>query len=111
MMLEEYKKFMFSCYNGSKHRIGLTPSDLVDLIWHYHIHHTCEYIMFSNNVMEKPFFHHIPCEGTNEENITYYQYSINIQNLITKYYGEYNKSVWAPNELYENSGYVVYKVI
>jgi hypothetical protein len=59
-VIEEYKKFIFlSCIT----KIGVTPSDQVDQVWHLHLTYTKSYwIDFCKNTLEKEI-HHNPTKG------------------------------------------------
>ena len=45
------------------HSLPLSPSRLVDLVWHAHILHTREYVAMCANHFDAKFVHHVPSTG------------------------------------------------
>lgn len=64
-VIEEYKKFIFLCCLT---KVGVTPSDQVDQVWHLHLTFTKSYwIDFCQKTLEKEI-HHNPTKGGIQEN-------------------------------------------
>jgi hypothetical protein len=89
--IDNYKKFLFLMQVTKKSQ---TPSEEVDLVWHYHQLHIDDYLKFSNDVMGCKVLSHMPAIGEKDEPEKFKeQYETTINNLIT-YFGSANQNIW-----------------
>jgi hypothetical protein len=96
--LNEYKKFLFLSYVTEQPQ---SPSEEVDLVWHYHQNHINDYLQFSNLKMEKRVFIHSPNNGTQENKVTLPNTYNKTREFLQFYFGYINDDVWS--ERHENS--------
>ena len=94
--IDEYRKFLYITNVTGKIQ---TPSEEVDLVWHYHQEHIKDYLAFSKDTMGKSVFVHMPANGTEEDNTTYQQVYLNTMNSLQKYFGYVNNTAWKPVEI------------
>jgi hypothetical protein len=96
LYVDEYRKFLFiSAVTGSVQ----TPSEEIDLAWHYHIEHLEEYILNSQTVMEGKTFIHNPADGAEGEDDKYRGIYDGTLKLLTSYFGGYDKTAWKESNI------------
>merc|ERR1719428_2028233 len=61
--IQEYKKFVFLCISGAE---PVTPSFVVDQVWHLHLTYTRNYWCKFCQVLGRPL-HHDPTQGGTQE--------------------------------------------
>lgn len=81
--VEEYKKFMYLATYSP-----VTPSLIIDEIWHLHIQWTSLYAEFCRDIFSHDFCHHspefnLPSDGVSEFHDQYYE-------TLERYYWEFN---------------------
>ena len=93
--IEEYKKFTF-LYCFSRHPV--TPSDVVDQVWHLHMLYTYNYWEeFCDDVLERPL-HHGPTKGGKEERNKYTDWYEQTKDSYKNYFGELPAHIWPSSE-------------
>lgn len=89
--VDNYRKFIFLIAVTEKPH---TPSEEVDLVWHYHQLHLEEYIKFSKDVLGKPILSHNPAIGEKDESIKFKDLYQNTINNLILYFGSANPNIW-----------------
>jgi hypothetical protein len=90
--LNEYKKFLFLTYVTEQVQ---SPSEEVDLVWHYHQNYINDYLQFSNLKMEKRVFVHSPNNGSSEDQTNLPNIYLKTKELLETYFGYVNNDVWS----------------
>ncbi|ASC70583.1 hypothetical protein XM38_015230 [Halomicronema hongdechloris C2206] len=89
--IQEYKKFMFLATISD---IDLSPSTVVDRVWHLHLLYTRSYWdEFCGKVLNKPL-HHFPGSGGVDEGLKYYHQYCRTVDMYFNYFGAPPNDIW-----------------
>ena len=80
----EYVKFIYLMQYS---HASITPSDEVDLVWHFHMTHTKMYHLMGKEIFDR-FIHHNPTEGGEQESKKYNEWYNYTLYLYEKVLGE-----------------------
>src|SRR5690606_29195623 len=103
--IDEYKKFVYLAYVT---KTTQCPSEEVDLVWHYHMTHTKDYLDFSSTKMERKIFSHSPANGTEEDASSYPNIYNSTLNYILSYFGYVNPNAWPDSHIRFNQKFKWY---
>lgn len=91
--IQEYKKFVFLVAMTNQ---NLSPSTVVDRVWHFHLLYTYSYWEeFCGNILKRPL-HHFPSLGTPQEGVQYYEQYCETLRLYRHYFGVPPEDIWNP---------------
>ncbi|MEM8723611.1 MAG: hypothetical protein AAGE84_30750 [Cyanobacteria bacterium P01_G01_bin.39] len=89
--IQEYKKFIFI---GMVADCEITPSTVVDRVWHLHLTHTYSYWQeFCGEVLGKPY-HHFPSLGGENEGYRYLNNYERTLKIYHHYFGQPPTDIW-----------------
>lgn len=89
--VEEYRRFAFLCCHSDRE---LTPSLLVDEVWHLHLLHTRDYWQhWCPEVLRRPL-HHGPTRGRPVDNARYRRQYAETLALYEQHFGTPSASAW-----------------
>lgn len=86
----EYRKFMFLCRVAGH---PLTPSVVVDSVWHMHLLYSRNYLAFCEKVIGR-FVHHDPGKGNDTESERFSKQYIATLVAYRKHFGSPPESIW-----------------
>jgi len=93
----EYKKFM---YLAATSDFMVSPSEIVDVVWHQHLIFTQSYQNFCNLIDKQ--VQHIPSTHNREDFARFKQAKERTTELYTKTFGEQPKAIWNYSDMYES---------
>lgn len=88
--VEEYRRF---CFLSTLQPV--TPSDVVDMVWHMHLLYTENYWNVWCSLLGKPL-HHGPTQGGAQEDRRFYDQYAQTLLLYQKVFGPLNETIWPP---------------
>lgn len=93
--IDNYKKFLFLITVTKQTQ---TPSEEVDLVWHYHQMFIDEYLKFSKDIMERPILSHMPAIGEKDEGRKFKEQYENTIAYLVRYFGSANPNIWPDSD-------------
>ena len=93
----EYRKFM---YLAATSDMMVSPSEIVDTVWHQHLIFTQSYSSFCTLIGKQ--IQHIPSTHNREEFEKFRQAKERTQELYTSVFGEQPKSIWEYHGMFES---------
>lgn len=93
----EYRKFM---YLAATSEMMVSPSEIVDTVWHQHLIFTQSYSSFCTLIGKQ--IQHIPSTHNREEFAKFRQAKERTQELYTSVFGEQPKGIWEYQGMFES---------
>lgn len=94
--VDNYKRFLFLM---SVTKVTQTPSEEVDLVWHYHLMYVEEYLKFSKATMDTNMLAHNPAigeKGEHKKMVEQYEKTIA---FLVQYFGSANENIWPNSQI------------
>ncbi len=96
----EYKKFMYLAATADS---MVSPSEIVDVVWHQHLIFTKSYRDFCELLGRQ--IQHIPSTHNPEEFDKFRQAKVKTQEVYTQNFGEQPEDIWQYREMYDSLGF------
>lgn len=93
----EYKKFM---YLAGTSELMVSPSEIIDIVWHQHLTFTKSYEDFCRVIGKK--IHHIPSTHNRDEADRFKQAKEHTNNLYKETFGRQPEEIWKYASMYES---------
>ena len=93
----EYKKFM---YLVAKSELMLSPSPIIDIVWHQHLIFTQSYAQFCH-ILGK-FINHVPSTHKLNEEKRFAQAKKTTQQLYSQFFGNQPIEIWKNSSMYDS---------
>ena len=93
----EYKKFMFLAAINDE---MVSPSEIVDTVWHQHLIFTKSYNKFFKLLGKK--IQHVPSTHNKEDFETFVNAKKRTKELYLQYFGEQDKSIWEYSSMFDS---------